>query len=70
MILTTKYIHCYQPPCCLLSLYLFSSIIALHSEDSVLGVASLDSISASHGSIQTETEVMSGVLGRNDTIVL
>lgn len=43
---------------------------ALHSEDTILGVTGLDSISTSHGSVQTETEVMSSVLRRDNAIIL
>lgn len=42
----------------------------LHSEDAKLGVAGLDLVAAAHGSPQAEPEVLAGVLGRDDAVVL
>lgn len=42
----------------------------LHPKDTKLCVSGLDFIPASHGGSQAETEVLAGVLGRDDAVVL
>lgn len=71
---TTLYSKCHIYGFFLFSFLSFFSIYAvyaiLHSENTILGVASLDVVSATHGGLEAKTEVVSRVLGRNDAVVL
>jgi hypothetical protein len=48
----------------------FNKLFSLHSEDTKLGITRLDLIPASHRSLQTEAEVSSCMLGRDNSIIL
>jgi hypothetical protein len=50
--------------------FFFSLFFFLHSEDTELGVSSLDLVAATHGGSQAETKILAGVLGRDDAVVL